>query len=54
MTPHNVEIPIDRQMRRWGLQQAPEGPRVQPPFAAASPPPPHSDCRLYAAPKLAT
>ncbi len=26
MTPHNVEILIDRQMRRWDLQHVPEGP----------------------------
>jgi cytidylate kinase len=36
MTPHSIEILIDRQMRRWDLQQVSEGPRVRPPCVALS------------------
>jgi len=36
MTPHNVEILIDRQMRRWALQHASEGSSVRPPCVALS------------------
>lgn len=36
MTPHSIEILIDRQVRRWDLQRASEGPRVQPPCVALS------------------
>jgi cytidylate kinase len=36
MTPHSMEVLIDRQMRRWNLQQASEGPRLPPPCVALS------------------
>ena len=36
MAPHNVEILIDRQMRRWNLQQVSRKPRVQPPCVAVA------------------
>jgi cytidylate kinase len=36
MSPHNVEVLIDRQMRRWDLQHVSAGPRVQPPCVAVA------------------
>jgi cytidylate kinase len=36
MTPHNIEVLIDRQMRRWDLQQVTEGPILRPPCVALS------------------
>lgn len=36
MPPHNVEILIDRQMRRWNLQRASAGPRIPPPCVAVA------------------
>jgi cytidylate kinase len=36
MSPHNVEVLIGRQMRRWDLQKAPEGAQVRPPCVAIS------------------
>jgi cytidylate kinase len=36
MTPHNIEILIDRQVRRWDLQQVSEEPRIWPPCVALS------------------
>jgi cytidylate kinase len=36
MTPHNIEVLIDRQMRRWDLQQVSEVPSLRPPCVALS------------------
>jgi cytidylate kinase len=36
MTPHSIEVLIDRQMRRWNLKQASEGPSLPPPCVALS------------------
>ena len=36
MTPHNIEVLVDRQMRRWNLQQVSEGPILRPPCVALS------------------
>jgi len=36
MTPHSIEILIDRQMRRWNLQQVSEAPSLRPPCVALS------------------
>ena len=36
MTPHNIEVLIDRQMRRWDLQQVSEVTSLRPPCMALS------------------